>query len=132
MYIHIHRYIYIYTYIYRVRVLIQRTLDGRSPTLFTGPFPHRFGVVAGILAIILDRRYQLLTHALEKDPGRPIPDRVGWPTFAEKKKFYDMCTKLTLSDLNLMVAAVQKSCPTAVQQCSAKEVEVRSRLLIPA
>lgn len=85
---------------------------------------HRFGVVAGILATVFDRRYALLTQAVASDPGRPIPDRPGWPTFAQKKKFYDMCTKLTLSDLNQMVGAVQKSCPSAVRSCGQKEVEV--------
>jgi hypothetical protein len=35
-----------------------------------------------------------------------------------------MCTKLTLSDLNQMVGAVQKSCPSAVRSCGQKEVEV--------
>jgi len=85
---------------------------------------HRFGVVAGILAAVFDRRFTLLTQAAAADPGRPIPDRPGWPTFAQKKKFYDLCTKLTLSDLNQMVGTVQKSCPTAVRSCGQKEVEV--------
>lgn len=83
-----------------------------------------FGVVAGILAAVFDRRFTLLTQAAAADPGRPIPDRPGWPTFAQKKKFYDLCTKLTLSDLNQMVGTVQKSCPTAVRSCGQKEVEV--------
>mmetsp|Transcript_10733 Transcript_10733/g.28592 ORF Transcript_10733/g.28592 Transcript_10733/m.28592 type:complete len:332 (+) Transcript_10733:64-1059(+) len=83
-----------------------------------------FGVVAGILAQIFDRRYALITRSAATDPGRPIPDRPGWPTFQAKKKFYDLCTKLTLADLNQMVSLVQRSCTNAVQQCGEKEVEV--------
>jgi len=83
-----------------------------------------FGVVATILAQIFDRRYALITRSVATDPGRPIPDRPGWPTFQAKKKFYDLCTKLTLADLNQMVSLVQRSCSTAVQQCGDKEVEV--------
>jgi len=83
-----------------------------------------FGVVAGILAQIFDRRYSLITRSAATDPGRPIPDRPGWPTFQAKKKFYDLCTKLTLADLNQMVSLVQRSCTAAVQQCGDKEVEV--------
>ena len=79
-----------------------------------------FGVVAGILAQITDRRFALITRAA--DPGRPIPDRPGWPTFQQKKKFYDLCTRLTLADLNQMVSLVQRGCQTAVQQCGDKEV----------
>jgi hypothetical protein len=83
-----------------------------------------FGVVAGILAQIFDRRFTLITRSAATDPGRPIPDRPGWPTFQAKKKFYDLCTKLTLADLNHMVSLVQRSCNNAVQQCGDKEVEV--------
>ena len=83
-----------------------------------------FGVVAGILAQIFDRRFALITRSAAADPGKPIPDRPGWPTFQQKKKFYDLCTRLNLADLNQMVALVQKGCPTAVQQCGDKEVEV--------
>merc|ERR1719310_1528934 len=83
-----------------------------------------FGVVATILAQIFDRRYALITRSAATDPGRPIPDRPGWPTFQAKKKFYDLCTKLTLADLNQMVSLVQRSCTAAVQQCGDKEVEV--------
>ena len=54
----------------------------------------------------------------------PQPDRPGWPTFQAKKKFYDLCTKLTLADLNQMVSLVQRGCGSAVQQCGDKEVEV--------
>lgn len=84
-----------------------------------------FGVVASILAQIGDRRFALITRSATADPGRPIPDRPGWPTFQQKKRFYDMCTRLTLADLNQMVSLVQRSCQTAVQQCGDKEVEVR-------
>ena len=84
-----------------------------------------FGVVAGILAQITDRRFALITRAA--DPGRPIPDRPGWPTFQQKKKFYDLCTRLTLADLNQMVSLVQRGCQTAVQQCGDKEVCSRRR-----
>lgn len=83
-----------------------------------------FGVVAGILASSFDRRYTLITQAAAIDPGRPMPDRPGWPTFAQKKKLYDLCTKLSLADLNQMVQMVQKGCQAAVQQCGHKEVEV--------
>ena len=83
-----------------------------------------FGVVATILAQVFDRRYALITRSAATDPGRPIPDRPGWPTFQAKKKFYDLCTKLTLADLNQMVSLVQRSCTAAVQQCGDKEVEV--------
>merc|ERR1719382_1554852 len=83
-----------------------------------------FGVVAAILAQSFDRRMALITRSAAQDPGRPIPDRPGWPTFQQKKKFYDMCTKLTLADLNQMVSLVQRSCQVAVQQCGQKEVEV--------
>jgi hypothetical protein len=83
-----------------------------------------FGVVAGILAQIFDRRFALLTRSATADPGRPIPDRPGWPTFQQKKKFYDLCTRLTLADLNQMVSLVQRGCTQAVQQCGDKEVEV--------
>jgi len=83
-----------------------------------------FGVVAGILAQTFERRFALITNSQATDPGRPIPDRPGWPTFQQKKKFYDLCTRLTLADLNQMVGLVQKGCPAAVQQCGDKEVEV--------
>jgi len=83
-----------------------------------------FGVVAGILAQIFDRRFALITRSATADPGRPIPDRPGWPTFQQKKKFYDLCTRLTLADLNQMVSLVQRGCQSAVQQCGDKEVEV--------
>ena len=46
------------------------------------------------------------------------------PTFQQKKKFYDLCTKLSLADLNQMVSLVQRSCSDAVQACGQKEVEV--------
>mmetsp|Transcript_36440 Transcript_36440/g.60366 ORF Transcript_36440/g.60366 Transcript_36440/m.60366 type:complete len:334 (+) Transcript_36440:92-1093(+) len=83
-----------------------------------------FGVVASILAQTFDRRFALITRSASLDPGRPIPDRPGWPTFQQKKKFYDLCTKLTLADLNQMVGLVQRTCPGGVQQCGQKEVEV--------
>lgn len=83
-----------------------------------------FGIVASILAQIFDRRYALITRSATADPGRPIPDRPGWPTFQQKKKFYDMCSRLTLADLNQMVSIVQRGCQPAVQQCGDKEVEV--------
>ena len=83
-----------------------------------------FGVVAGILAQIFDRRFALVTRSASLNPGQPIPDRPGWPTFQQKKKFYDLCTKLSLADLNQMVSLVQRSCNAAVQACGPKEVEV--------
>ena len=87
--------------------------------------PHSmYGVVASVLAQIGDRRFALITRSATADPGRPIPDRPGWPTFQQKKKFYDLCTRLTLADLNQMVSLVQRGCGAAVQQCGDKEVEV--------
>jgi len=87
--------------------------------------PHSmFGVVASILAQIGDRRFALITRSATADPGRPIPDRPGCPTFQQKKKFYDLCPRLTVADLNQMVSLVQRGCQTAVQQCGDKEVEV--------
>jgi hypothetical protein len=83
-----------------------------------------FGVVASILATIFERRFGLITRAASLEPGRPMPDRPGWPTFLQKKRFYDVCTKLTLPDLNEMVRQVQQSCQGAVQLCGQKEVEV--------
>ena len=85
-----------------------------------------FGIVAGVLAQVFDRRFALITRSATADPGRPIPDRPGWPTFQQKKKFYDLCTRLTLADLNQMVSLVQRGCGSAVQQCGDKEVEVRT------
>jgi len=83
-----------------------------------------YWTLAEILAQMFDRRYGMITRSQASDPGRPIPDRAGWPTFQAKKKFYDLCTKLTLADLNQMVAIVQSKCTNAVQQCGDKEVEV--------
>ena len=83
-----------------------------------------FGVVASILAQVFDRRFALITRSATADPGCPIPDRPGWPNFQQKKKFYDLCTRLTLADLNQMVSLVQRGCQAAVQHCGDKEVEV--------
>ena len=94
-------------------------LSRHSPT-----YVRRFGVVAAILWQTFDRRFALITNLASVDPGRPIPDRPGWPTFQQKKKFYDLCTKLTLADLNQMVSLVQRTCVAAVQNCGDKEVEV--------
>mgnify|MGYP006077848169 FL=1 len=94
-------------------------LSRRLPT-----YSCRFGVVAAILWQTFDRRFALITNLASVDPGRPIPDRPGWPTFQQKKKFYDLCTKLTLADLNQMVSLVQRTCVAAVQNCGDKEVEV--------
>ena len=81
-------------------------------------------MVASILWQTFDRRFALITNLASVDPGRPIPDRPGWPTFQHKKKFYDLCTKLSLADLNQMVSLVQRTCVSAVQNCGDKEVEV--------
>eukprot|EP00908_Phaeocystis_cordata_P001606 Transcript_11730.p2 GENE.Transcript_11730~~Transcript_11730.p2 ORF type:complete len:217 (-),score=41.63 Transcript_11730:223-873(-) len=94
------------------------------PNTVTTSAHCRFGVVAAILWQIFDRRFALITNLASVDPGRPIPDRPGWPTFQQKKKFYDLCTKLTLADLNQMVSLVQRTCVSAVQNCGDKEVEV--------
>ena len=58
------------------------------------------------------------------DPDRPLPDRPGWPTFQQKKKLYDLCTRLTLAEKNQMVSLVQRGCQVAVQECGDEEVEV--------
>jgi len=100
-----------------VRLVWQNAIAYNSPS-------SMFGVVAGIMAQIGDRRFGLITRSATADPGRPIPDRPGWPTFQQKKKFYDLCTRLTLADLNQMVSLVQRGCQAAVQQCGDKEVEV--------
>jgi len=83
-----------------------------------------FGVVASILHGIFDRRFAMLTRSAMQDPGRPVPDKEGWPTFTQKKKFYDLCTKLSLADLNHMVQMVQKTCERAVTNIGDKEAEV--------
>ena len=103
---------------FRMLRLVQNAITYNSPH-------SMFGVVASILAQIGDRRFALITRSATADPGRPMPDRPGWPTFQQKKKFYDICTRLTLADLNQMVSLVQRGCQTAVQQCGDKEVEVR-------
>jgi hypothetical protein len=100
-----------------VRLVWQNAIAYNSAT-------SMFGVVAAILWQTFDRRFALITNLASVDPGRPIPDRVGWPNFAQKKKFYDLCTKLTLADLNQMVSLVQRTCVSAVQNCGDKEVEV--------
>lgn len=100
-----------------VRRVWQNAIAYNSPS-------SMFGVVAGILAQTFDRRFALLTRSAAADPGRPIPDRPGWPSFQQKKKFYDLCTQLSLADLNQMVGIVTRSCQGAVQQCGHKEVEV--------
>ena len=100
-----------------VRLVWQNAITYNSPQ-------SMFGIVASILAQIFDRRFALITRSATADPGRPIPDREGWPTFQQKKKFYDLCTRLTLADLNQMVSLVQRGCSSAVQQCGDKEVEV--------
>ena len=100
-----------------VRLVWQNAISYNSPS-------SMFGIVAAILWQIFDRRFALITNLAAVDPGRPIPDRIGWPNFAQKKKFYDLCTKLTLADLNQMVSLVQRTCVSAVQNCGDKEVEV--------
>jgi hypothetical protein len=100
-----------------VRLVWQNAISYNSPH-------SMYGVVASVLAQIGDRRFALITRSATADPGRPIPDRPGWPTFQQKKKFYDLCTRLTLADLNQMVSLVQRGCGAAVQQCGDKEVEV--------
>lgn len=88
--------------------------------------PHSmFGVIATILGQISDRRFALIAKAVQPaNPGKPIPDRAGWPTFAQKKKFYDLCTRLSIADLNQMVVLVQRGCAAAVVQCGDREVEL--------
>merc|ERR1711865_416356 len=70
-----------------VRLVWQNAITYNSAT-------SMFGVVAAILWQTFDRRFALITNLASVDPGRPIPDRPGWPTFQQKKKFYDLCTKL--------------------------------------
>lgn len=103
---------------HEMRLVYQNAIKYNSVT-------SMFGVVASILGSIFDRRFALLTRVgAAGHPGNPLPDRAGWPNFQQKKKFYDLCTKLTLADLNHMVALVQHGCKTAVQTCGDKEVEV--------
>jgi len=87
-----------------------------------------FGVIAGIMSGIFDRKAALLTAAAQQAPpprlGQPVPDREGWPTFQQKKKFYDACTKLTLVELNHIVKLVHRSCAAALQHNGDKEVEL--------
>jgi len=111
------QYMSVEDYAHDVRLVWQNAITYNSAA-------SMFGVVAGILASIFDRRFALITRSATADPGRPIPDRPGWPSFQQKKKFYDLCTRLTLADLNQMVSLVQRGCQTAVQQCGDKEVEV--------
>lgn len=100
-----------------VRLVWQNAITYNSST-------SMFGVVASILAQTFDRRLALVTRSAALDPGRPLPDRPGWPTFHQKKKLYDECKKLSLADLNQMVSIVQRDCTDAVQQYGHKEVEV--------
>merc|ERR1712106_358030 len=74
-----------------VRLVWQNAITYNSAT-------SMFGVVAAILWQTFDRRFALITNLASVDPGRPIPDRAGWPSFLQKKKFYALCTKLTLAD----------------------------------
>lgn len=111
------QYMSVEDYAHDVRLVWQNAITYNSAA-------SMFGVVAGILAQTFDRRFALITRSATADPGRPIPDRPGWPTFQQKKKFYDLCTRLTLADLNQMVGLVQRGCTAAVQQCGDKEVEV--------
>ena len=65
------------------------------------------------------------------DPGNPIPDRPGWPTFQQKEELDELCTHLTLAELNQMIDLVRRTCVAAVQDCDGntfdlegKEVEI--------
>lgn len=86
-----------------------------------------FGVIAGLVAAVFERKCGLyLTMGAQHPPrtGQPVPDRDGWPSFSQKKKFYDACTKLSLVDLNNIVKMVHKSCGDALQHNGDKEVEL--------
>ena len=67
-----------------------------------------FGVVAAILWQTFDRRFALITNLASVDPGKPLPDRQGWPTFQQKKKFYDVCTRLCYVPLQDLLPAIGK------------------------
>merc|ERR1712008_177789 len=62
-----------------VRLVWQNEITYNSAT-------SMFGVVAAILWQTFDRRFALITNLASVDPGRPIPDRAGWPSFLQKKK----------------------------------------------
>ena len=86
-----------------------------------------FGVVAGLVSQVFERKVGLyLTVGAAHPPrsGQPVPDREGWPSFSQKKKFYDACTKLSLIDLNNIVKVVHKSCALALKHNGDKEVEL--------
>lgn len=89
-----------------------------------------FGVIAALVTAIFERKVQALTASVNNPGGvpprmgQPVPDREGWPTFQQKKKFYDACTKLSLVELNHVVKVVHKSCHTALKHNGDKEVEL--------
>lgn len=86
-----------------------------------------FGVVALLVSQVFDRKVSLhLTMGASHPPrsAQPVPDRDGWPSFSQKKKFYDACIKLSLVDLNNIVKMVHKSCSGALQHNGEKEVEL--------
>merc|ERR1712166_1351720 len=59
-----------------VRLVWQNAITYNSAT-------SMFGVVAAILWQTFDRRFALITNLASVDPGRPIPDRPGWPNFQQ-------------------------------------------------
>lgn len=86
-----------------------------------------FGIVAALVNIVFDRKCGLYLFNGMQHPqrtGQPVPDRDGWPTFQQKKRFYDTCTKLSLVELNHIVKMVNKQCSTALQHNGDKEVEL--------
>ncbi|KAJ1623796.1 Bromodomain-containing protein [Pavlovales sp. CCMP2436] len=86
-----------------------------------------FGVVAALVSQAFERKCTTYISLGAQHPprtGQPVPDREGWPSFSQKKKFYDACTKLSLVDLNHIVKLVHKSCSGALQHNGDKEVEL--------
>lgn len=93
---------------------------------YNGP-ASPFGVLAALVSQVFERKVNLyLTMGAAHPPrtAQPVPDRDGWPSFSQKKKFYDACTKLSLVDLNNIVKMVHKACASALQHNGEKEVEL--------
>eukprot|EP00307_Rebecca_sp_RCC1486_P013816 CAMPEP_0119425196 /NCGR_PEP_ID=MMETSP1335-20130426/34080_1 /TAXON_ID=259385 /ORGANISM="Chrysoculter rhomboideus, Strain RCC1486" /LENGTH=336 /DNA_ID=CAMNT_0007450751 /DNA_START=8 /DNA_END=1018 /DNA_ORIENTATION=+ len=92
---------------------------------YNGP-GSMFGIVAALVNAVFDRKCALYLNGQvhPQRAGQPVPDRDGWPTFQQKKKFYDACTKLGLTELNTIVKMVNKQCSHALQQHGDKEVEL--------
>lgn len=83
------------------------------------------GTIAAILGDVFEKRFALVCAPKpSRDVNRPLPDRPGWPSFDEKKRFYEACTLLKLEELNHLVKIVQKGCSNALDKCAQDEVEI--------